>query len=242
VVVAYIPDCSSLEYNFLNSVKDLDLARRYVKKAEEEIEGLTCLDYIIYPHEVNKTNYNELCRRKVNHGASRLLFEQKLQDPLVTLTSANIPAAKELRCVVNPEHPSRFLLRAISYLKRQSLLEGHYSKILRGYNIASDLGKLSLDSIETLLSKDVNQDFFIIESLQEIPRIVLTELRNLNPKALCHDYLQKTPDWWKTYFSKDLKDSLTTAQLEEYSRLSEGQPEFLSTLPKPKEYKCLNNN
>lgn len=245
LTAVYIPDLTILpDYSNFSIVDKslLDRAQNYIKAVEENDASLTCLDYIIYPHDINNTEYSELCRRKANHAVSRLIYEKKILDKQVILTTRSVPPLKDYRCIYDYHCATKQLLRCISFTKRQWLLDNHYFKLNDGKNPKDQLGRLTYSSGKALLQGYVNRDYFIIDTLRSIPRFLLNELKNLNSGAILDDPLRRTPNWWTLYFGGTLLDSLTEQERQLYDILVDGSADKIKDLPSPREYKCLNNN
>ncbi len=231
----------STEYRVANR-QYLDRTVDYTRQVDKSLPDLACLDYIIYPHEINKTDYSELCRRKANHAASRLLYEHKLKNPTVVLTCSNLPPLKDFNCVYDTQSNVKHLLRCVSITKRQWLLDNHYFKLTEGQSSKDILGRLTFDTCQALLYQTVNRDYFIVESLRRLPQCLFNELKNLNAKTILNDPLSYTPLWWTIYFGGRLTDALSEGDRALYEKLVNGSDTIFEHLPQPREYECLKNS
>jgi hypothetical protein len=195
----------------------------YIRTLDES--GVVCLDYVLYPEDINSVGYTELARRKINHGAARLEYEQKLINPSLTLCSVNIPYIKEIRCAHDDKSPARFALEAISEKKRVWLITKHYRYLLPDLALDKNLGRLNKDSAALLLDSTFSLKYCIKSTLRLAPKLWIAALETNHPQAIVSkDLLNQRNHWWDVIFGDTFLDALSDAERQRYFHAASERP------------------
>ena len=247
------PSEDSIDWAYTNKEILLTDVAPYLEKLEQE-RDINIYTKILTPEQINYAGMQveDYIKHNLNLLVRRFAYTYRIKNPKVHLCGPSLPFEAGTIEYVQGDYLEANVIRAVSYIKRYSLIDTHYIPVYRDCKLGVNHGIMTLDSLKTIVNTSYKENFFLHPSiLTGLPILMLDALRYIPghwsrkeieergvrkvTERLFNKDVGALPVWWTTVQYPDYPDPTKQKaykKLRDQLMFGKNSPEFTSWLHK----------